>query len=75
MGLAIVADETMPVPRIITLTLTCDGDHGFLPPPILTFQDADYVRDMSRAIAAGWSETPERILCPDCRRARQTSSG
>lgn len=56
----------------ITKTLTtfyCDGDHGLFPGPEISSSD-DYVAAHHSFIAAGWSETPMRVLCPECRGGR-----
>ena len=40
------------------LTLTCDGDHGLLPPDSATFKHADgYIGEYWAAMAAGWKDT------------------
>ena len=44
----------------------CDGDHGLFPAPTIQ-SSADYKTAHHSFIAAGWSETPERVLCPECK--------
>ncbi len=45
----------------------CDRSHGLFPIPTIR-STADYVTAHRSFIAAGWSETPERVLCPECKR-------
>jgi hypothetical protein len=65
MGILIRAvDPRQPVPRDVEIILTCDGDHGLMPPPRGRFEYYD------GAMAAGWKETyrDDRrcFLCPAC---------
>jgi hypothetical protein len=70
MGLKITGPDKGKIPRLISLVLSCDGDHGLLEPPTVRYDDQGdgYIGMHDRAIAAGWSETSERVLCPQCRR-------
>ena len=71
--IAITADEAAPPPRPVTLTLTCDGDHGDLFGSIIgTFQHADgFAAEHALAMRAGWTERDGKSrgrlwLCPLC---------
>jgi hypothetical protein len=53
-------------PRQTTLLFVCDGDHGLFTKPQRLDIEGSYIEQHARMITAGWSETPERILCPSC---------
>ena len=64
-----VPDE--PPPKATWLELTCDADHGLLPPPSATFRDEGYVAQRAAATRLGWSEVHPPVagrafLCPAC---------
>lgn len=73
MGLRITGPDRGPIPRRCRLVLTCDGNHGLMSPPTRTWQsdETGYIGAHSAAIAEGWSETSERVLCPDCMRGKK----
>ena len=56
MGLRLLSNDCDPIPRQSRLELTCDGDHGLLPPPIEIFADDGFIHQHSSAMAAGWLE-------------------
>lgn len=73
MGMRLFADEAAPVPRPVTLAVTCDGDHdgGLLtsgvPEATFPLADGDHPRDP--AVRAGWKFSPDGlVLCPSCAR-------
>ncbi len=66
MGLTIAGPDTGPIPRQTILVFECDGDHGLLPRPRRLEDQGSYIEQHARMIAAGWSETSLRILCPEC---------
>lgn len=75
----IVGDETKPPPRPVFARFECDADHGLLAPPVLLV-DLFPVRGLaidgwSAAVKHGWSVTPERTLCPECRRHHVAGNG
>jgi hypothetical protein len=56
MGIRIfVPDEAAAIPRAVVLELTCDGDHGFLP-PAQTFAQGGFISQHDAAMRAGWKE-------------------
>lgn len=65
--------EPAPPPRPVHARFTCDGDHGLFGPPalemLLTFKEGERPA-WDQAVAQGWLITPERDLCPECKRRR-----
>ena len=62
------ADETKPAPRPVWAGLTCDGDHGLLPVPVLLLSlEPGGLDAWTQAVRQGWLVLPERQLCPECR--------
>jgi len=70
MGLTITADGAAPLPRAVTLTLTCDAPTGLFRPAVARFTGAWFPDLHHAAMAAGWRETFDArgrvFLCPDC---------
>ncbi len=67
MGMALTTDPTTPIPRRVTLWVSCDGEHGFLP-TVATF-DATEGNPRAPAIRSGWRITQDGVvLCPRCAR-------
>ena len=71
MGLRIYAVKPRgALPRKVVLELTCDGQHGFVPPTPQVFSSGGFVRQFSDAMSAGWKETfnhgERRFLGPCC---------
>lgn len=74
MGYSFTGPDDGPIPRMVFLRFTCDGDHGSLPAPALVSDGAEsYIEFHHRAIIAGWSETSLRILCPECKKGPRRS--
>lgn len=59
-------DPSQPIPRRVALELTCDGDHGLFPPEPARFDQAGFIAQYAAAMAAGWLDRQEFVLCPDC---------
>lgn len=67
MGMVLIADRAKPIPYPITLLVSCDGDHGFLPTTVAFPADEGHPRDS--AMRSGWKFDGEgRVLCPHCAR-------
>lgn len=63
----VVADHTEPSPPYpVSITVTCDGDHGLFDPPRETFDCTD-CHPYDRPRAAGWKFKDSRVYCPECR--------
>lgn len=63
------ADETKPRPRPVFAEFRCDGDHGLLPPAVLSLEIyPNQGGAWTQAVAAGWLVVPGRQLCPECRK-------
>lgn len=64
------ADEKLPIPRPVTLELTCDGEHGLFPPDPQRFDGAGgFIAHHAAAMRAGWLErhdTGERQWLGPC---------
>ena len=63
-------DQDEPAPRPVAVKIRCDGDHGLLPMPVLEFVYDGTFDVWSRAVLEGWSITPDRDHCPECRGKR-----
>ena len=63
--------DTGPIPRKSELSVTCDGQHGEVPPPVFALI-GDSVTFYARAVAAGWLMANDLHLCPICRAARRS---
>lgn len=63
MGLKIGGPDSGPFPRQTYLILSCDKCRTER-----VDTEGSYPDQHHRAIVAGWSETPEMILCPKCKK-------
>lgn len=67
----IIGDDTKPPPRPVFARFVCDGDHGLFAPPVLLVdlfpEGREAVDGWSAAVREGWSVTPQKTLCPECR--------
>lgn len=66
MGMRVVADRTAAGPPYpVSVTVTCDGDHGLFDPPAATFDCTDCApRDP--AVRSGWKFRPDgAVHCPE----------
>lgn len=69
MGMTLLADRSKPIPYPITLLVSCDGDHGFLPTNAVFAANAADEHTRAPAMRSGWKFDGEgRVLCPRCAR-------
>lgn len=66
MTMSLRADESAPIPRPVTMTLSCDRIHGLFDPPARLEVELAADHPWTEAGRRGWSVTAERVLCPDC---------
>ena len=65
----LVTWNSVPPPRPVEMTLTCDADHGLLPQTVAKLDVTTAIpREVARA--AGWRfvfrDDREFVICPEC---------
>ena len=54
-------------PRELRLTLTCDGDHGLFPPPVIAIAHRHGAPVGQVAASLGWRmDSERRVFCEEC---------